>query len=235
MENSEQEMTLDLMEIVGIIRKRFWLIAIVSVLAAVISGLISFYYLKPTYESKISVVIGKTQDKSQTSTLDYNDIMMFQNMVKTYAEIAQSRTVAQNTIKSLNLSKKITLEGLQGQISVTPQSNTQIMDIAVKDGNAVMARDKVNAVAKAFIKEATRIFPDGNVQTIDAAIVPKSPISPNKRLNVAIAFFLGLMLSVGLAFLMEFMDNTLKSESEVEKYVGLPVIGVIPKNIPEHR
>lgn len=234
MENEEQEMTLDIMEIAGIIKKRFWIITSITIAAALISGIISFCFIKPMYESKISVVINKTPT-TQQSTLNNDDIMMFQNLVKTYAAIAESRTVAQNTINSLGLGKVLTLDALQKQITVTPETNTQIMDITVKDSNAVMARNKVDALSKAFINESKRIFPDGNVQTIDAATVPKKPVSPNKKLNVAIAFFLGLMLSVGLSFLMEYMDNTFKNESAVEKYVGLPVIGVIPKNIAEHR
>lgn len=235
MENQEQEMTLDIMQIMNIIKKRLWLIVIITVTATLISGIVSFFVLKPAYQSKISIVINKTPDTTQQTTLNYNDIMMFQNLVKTYAEIAQSRTVAQNTINSLKLQGQITLEKMQAQINVTPQANTQIMDISVKDASPVMARDKVNAAAKAFIKEAKRIFPDGNIQTIDYAVVPKLPVSPNKKLNIAIAFLLGAILSIGLSLILEFMNNTFSDEIEVEKYVGLPVIGVIPKSIPEHR
>ena len=60
--------------------------------------------------------------------------------------------------------------------------------------------------------------------------MPEKPIKPKKALNVAIAFFLGLMASVGLTFIIEYMDSTIKTEEDINKYLELPVIGIIPKN-----
>ena len=94
MENREQEITLDIRDIIRIIRKRFWIITAFSLCAALISGIASVYYLKPVYESGVSVVIGKTYDKTQNNNYDYNDIMMYQSLLKTYAVIADSKTVA---------------------------------------------------------------------------------------------------------------------------------------------
>ena len=59
--------------------------------------------------------------------------------------------------------------------------------------------------------------------------VPENPVSPNKKLNIAIAFLLGLMVSVGLSFLLEFLDNTYKNKEQLEKDLEIPVIGAIPK------
>jgi capsular polysaccharide biosynthesis protein len=229
MENGEQEFTLDIREIFTIIRKRFWLIFIITLLSVLISGGLSFYYLKPVYQSSLSIVIGKTVDSTEKTQYDYNDILMYQNLIKTYAEIAKSRTVAMKAIDKLGLAPNVTPEMIQGQISVTPQTDTQIIDLKVKDGVPQKSKDILDAVAASFIEESGRIYPNGNVQTIDEAVVPKVPISPNKKLNIAIAFFLGLMVSLGLSFLLEFLDNTIKNETDIERYIGLPVMGVINK------
>jgi capsular polysaccharide biosynthesis protein len=229
MENREQEISLDLRDIFEVIRKRFWMIVAITLAATILSGLISFFVLKPVYEAKISIVISKAQEKTEKQQYDYNDIMMYQNLVKTYAEIAKSRTVAQKTIDKLKI-KDMTPEVLQGQITVTPQANTQIMDLKVKNIVPIAAMNTVNVLADFFIQESKRIYPQGNIQIIDNAVLPKSPVSPNKKLNVAIAFFLGLMLSLGISFMMEFMDRTIKTEIDVEKYLDIPVIGIIPKN-----
>jgi capsular polysaccharide biosynthesis protein len=229
MENKEKEITLDIREIFGILRKRFWLIFIITLLATLISGGVSFYYLKPVYESSLSIVIGKTIDSTQKSQYDYNDIMMYQNLVKTYAEIAKSRTVAQKAIDKLGLSSTVTPDTIQNQISVIPQVNTQIIDLKVKNENPQKSKDILNAIAESFIEESGRIYPNGNVQTIDEAIIPKSPISPNKRLNILMAFLLGLMISTGLSFMLEYIDNTIKNTSDVDRYMGIPVIGMIFK------
>lgn len=228
MENREQEVTLDFREIIEVLRKRMVLIISITLAVTIFSGLISFFVLKPVYQARISIVVGKVQDVKSKTQDDFNDVMMYQNLVKTYAQIAQSRTVAQKTITSLKL-LGITPEVLQGQVTVTPQTSTQIMDIKVNNKAPIMARNIVNALAASFIDESKRIYPNGNIQVIDSAVVPKSPISPNKKLNIAIAFFLGLMLSLGLSFLLEFMDSTIKTEGDVEKYLNIQVIGIIPK------
>ena len=58
--------------------------------------------------------------------------------------------------------------------------------------------------------------------------LPESPVSPNKTMNIAIAFLLGLMVSVGLVFLIEYLDNTYKSKEQLEKELDIPVLGTIP-------
>ena len=65
---------------------------------------------------------------------------------------------------------------------------------------------------------------------MDKAQIPNYPIKPQKTLNVAIAFVMGLMVSVGIVFLMEYLDTTIKTEKDIEHYLGLSVIGTIPSH-----
>ena len=67
-----------------------------------------------------------------------------------------------------------------------------------------------------------------DIQPLDRAIVPQIPIRPRKLLNVAVAAFLGLFIGLGLAFIIEFMDVSFRSQEEVEKALGLPILGFIP-------
>ena len=64
---------------------------------------------------------------------------------------------------------------------------------------------------------------------MDKAVLPDKPVKPNIKLNIAFAFFIGLMASVGLVFVLEYLDRTIKTEEEVEKYLELPVIATIPR------
>jgi uncharacterized protein involved in exopolysaccharide biosynthesis len=79
---------------------------------------------------------------------------------------------------------------------------------------------------EARINEAMEL---GDIRVIDEARIPKDPIKPNKKLNLAIGGILGLMLGVMLTFFMEYMDNTIKTTDDIERYLGLPVLGLIPK------
>lgn len=68
----------------------------------------------------------------------------------------------------------------------------------------------------------------GNLQMVDMAVIPETPIKPRVKLNIAIAGVLGLFIGFGLAFLLEFLDNTIKTKEQAEAVLGLPVIGQIP-------
>lgn len=85
---------------------------------------------------------------------------------------------------------------------------------------------------EARINEAMEL---GDIRVIDEARIPKYPIKPNKKLNLAIGGILGLMLGVMLTFFMEYMDNTIKTTEDVERILDLPILGVIPKDTPEKK
>jgi capsular polysaccharide biosynthesis protein len=226
----EQEMTLDLREIFEVIRKRAWIIIVITAVSTLISGILSFFVIPPTYEAKTSIIIGK-ETSSSDDRVRYDDVMMYQKLVKTYSEIAQSRFIAEETIKKLNLNE--TPEEFLKSIKVTPQPDTQIMEISAQSKDPQDAVNRVNMLTSVFVEEAPNIYSSGSVKIMDKAAFPKEPVKPKKALNIAIAFFLGIMVSLGIVFLLEYMDNTIKTESDVEKYLNLPVIGIIPKNLEE--
>jgi capsular polysaccharide biosynthesis protein len=230
----EQEITLDLREIYEIIKRKMWLIVGITLTMVVVSGVLSIFIIPPTYEAKTTIIIGKEQSSTgdkQSSSINYSDVMMYQQLVKTYVEIAKSRTVAEKA--AAKIENGITPEMLMSSTSVTPQANTQILVIKIQDKTAQDAMNKVNILSQTFIEETQRIYPSGNVQIMDKATLPASPIKPRPKLNIAIAFILGLMVSLGIIFVVEYMDSTIKTEQDVEKYLELPVIGIIPKQLEE--
>ena len=78
----------------------------------------------------------------------------------------------------------------------------QIINIAYKDGTEGIAAERVNVVSQAFIEESQKLLPSGSAKIMDKALVPQAPITPNKKLNIAISYILGLMLSLGLVFII---------------------------------
>lgn len=229
LDKMEQEVTIDLREIWEIIKKRLGLIITITLLATIVSGVISWFLLDPVYETKSSIIIGKPVEQ-QGEQIQYNDVMMYQKLVKTYGEIAKSYTVAEKAHNALELSHPITLQTLRNNITVTPQSDTQIIVIKAESGYPEDAASIANTLTEKFIEEAQRMYPSENVQVMDKAQTPNSPIKPQKALNLVIAFVMGFMVSVGLAFLLEYLDTTIKTEKDIETYLGLSVIGTIPSH-----
>lgn len=219
------EETIDLREYFGIIKKRFWIIALLAIVSALVSAVISFFMLNPVYQAKSTLIVN-TDKQEETQTITGDQINVTQKLAVTYGEIIKSRVVLDEVIKNLNL--KTTYEALAGQITVSPVKDTQIISISVQDTNPKKARDIANQIPSVFTKEAKRITKANDVQVIDKAILPKNPIKPNKVMNVLIAFVLGAMIGLFIVFLLEYLDNKIKTTQDIEKHLGLSVIGVIP-------
>ena len=224
------EQELDLLQLWDILKKRWMIVIVIPLIAALTSGIISFFVLKPVYQASTTLIVGKkaADDSAQQAgaLLDYNVLMANKQLAKTYGAIAKSRTVEQKVIDKLKI--PLTAEQLDGKIKVEPVKDTEVLEFAVTDYNPEMAAKIANAIAEEFSEMVIDVKKVDSVSIIDKAVPPAHPVKPNKKLNVLIAFAVGLMAAVGLAFLLEFLDNTVKNENDVEELLGLPVLGVIP-------
>ncbi|MBZ9636638.1 YveK family protein [Clostridium sp. FP1] len=233
-EEMNGETNISLEDYLIIIKEKLWLIVSITVMAVIIAGIASFFVIKPTYQASTSIIVGKPQETASGAAQLNSDVMMYQNLLKTYTEIAKSDLVSQGALDKLH--SNLELEQIKKSITVTPQTGTQILIITAKGKKPQEVFNIINAISTSFIESSKKVYPTGgDIQVMDKAIMPKNPISPNKKLNIAIAFFLGLMVSLGIVFLLDYMDSTVKTESDVEKYLGLPVLGVIPRMIVEKK
>ena len=219
------EETVDLREYFGIVKKRFWIIALITTIAIVVSGAISFFVLTPVYEAKSTLIVN-TEKNEETQMITGDQFSVSQKLTVTYGEIIKSRSVLEAVIKNLNLDDSY--EDLVNNITVSPVKDTQIISISVQDTNKEKARDIANEIPKVFKKEAKRITKANDIQVIDKAILPQNPIKPNKMMNMAIASVLGAMIGLFVVFLIEYLDNKLKTPQDIEKHLGLSVLGVVP-------
>lgn len=216
---------LSIRDIVQLILKRWWIPAAGAILCAIAAALISLFLLKPVYESSTTLYVNKKVD--QTAALSYNDVMLDSQLVKDYQELVKSRLVAATVIQQLNLDR-MTVEQFSRKLQINLKSDTRVIQITAQDGDPALARSIAEKVAEVFQQMAIDIMQVENVKLIDRAELPVKPVKPNKTANVSIAFILGLMAGFGAAFLIEYLDNTVKTPDDVKRCVGLPIIGTIP-------
>ena len=222
--NEMEEQVISISEIFEALKKRRILIVSITLVATLISGVLSFFVIKPTYETSTKVFIGK--EESNVEGYNTNDIQMYQKLLQTYAETIKTNEVIQAAIKNTNTN--LTVEEVKKSLTVTPISDTQILQIKYQNKNPQVAKRILGNITDEFIILAKELVPNGNVRVIEAVQLPENPVAPNKKMNIAIAFLLGLMVSIGLVFLLEYIDNTFKSKENLEKELGIPVIGLIP-------
>jgi capsular polysaccharide biosynthesis protein len=214
-------------DIFDTLRKRWKMICSITLLVTLIAAIVSFFIIAPKYEASTKVFIGKENTKDQ----NYNssDIQMYQQLLKTYSEVITTNDLVEKAIDTANLN--ITSEEVLKNLTVTPSANTQILEIKYISKDKILSKNVLDSVTTQFIKSSKDLIPNGNVKIIESVKIPESPASPNKKMNIAIAFLIGLMISVGLAFLLEFMDNTFKTKEQLEQILGIPVIGTIPDDL----
>lgn len=223
-----EENTISLQEIAYALKKRWKLIVLITIAATLVSAILSFFVIKPQYEASTKLFIGK-QETQENNAYNNSDIMMYQKLMKTYAELAKTSDLVTKAVNSTNLNyNQKEIQRILNNLNVNPSADTQILDLSFKGGNPKEVLKVTEAITNEFILESKELIPNGNVQVIQKPQLPENPVSPNKKLNILIAFVLGLMIGVGLVLLMEYLDNTFKSREELEKTLELPIIGTIP-------
>jgi len=220
------EETISLKELFLTLRKRLSLIALITILFATISGLISYFYLTPIYQASTQILVN--QSKNEQNTYSAGEVQTNLQLINTYNVIIKSPAILDLVIQELNLN--MTTGQLNGKITVQSEQNSQVVNISVQDSDPTVAADIANKTASIFQKEIKDIMNVDNVSILAKAVVldNQSPIKPQPLMNIAIALVVGLMMGVGIAFLLEYLDNTIKTEQDIEQTLGLPVLGAIP-------
>lgn len=222
--NEMEEQVISLSEIFEAVKKRWIMIVSITLAATIISGLVSFFVIDPIYETSTKLFIGK--EESDETAYNTNDIQMYQKLLQTYAQAIKTKDLVGEAIK--NLSYDLEENAVINSLTVTPIADTQILQIKYQSKSPEEAKQILKNITKEFIAISKELVPNGNVKIIEEVQLPENPISPNKTMNIAIAFLLGLMVSLGLVFLLEYLDNTYKNKEQLEKDIDIPVLGAIP-------
>lgn len=226
MEMKDRETELNLQETMYMIRRRLWFIVLVTILAVGAGGFISYFILEPVYGASTTIIVGRPPDYIDGNRLHLEDLNLNQRLAKTYGEIIKSRGVLEDVISQLKLN--LTAQQLKDKISVKLIEDTEFITIGVTDTNPEWAAIIANKVAEVSRSRIINIMKVDYVQVLDDAVESKLPIKPKPELNMAIAGLLGMMISIFVVFLLEYLDNTIKTSEDTERYLGLNAIGIIP-------
>ena len=222
------EETIDLREYFEIIKKRFWIIAVLVLVFSLVTGLINFFVLKPVYQANSSLIVN-TETNGSNNIITGDQFNVTEKLAVTYGEIIKSRLVLGTVIENLRLSDRY--EDLVKKVTVSPVKDTQIININVQDTNPKKARDIANEIPGVFKHEARNSIDKSNsIQVIDKAILPQKPIKPNKIMNIIISTVIGVMSGLFIAFLLEYLDNKLKTPQDIERYLDIKILGVVPSD-----
>lgn len=219
------EETISLKEIFAVLRKRFLMILSLIISFAAIAFLVSYFLITPTYKASASIVVNQ-EENVDVSTLN-NAIQSNISLINTYKIVMTSPVILDEVSNKMNLS--LSSSSLAEKLEVTSEADTQIITVTATDTSQEEAAELANTTVDVFQNEIPELMNFENVKPLSLAetVENPSPASPNILLNTAIALVLGAMVGIGLAFLLEYLDNTVKTEVDIEKRIGVPVIGII--------
>lgn len=220
------DVTVGLLDIFHTIKKRWKLIFSITIIAALLSGGVSYFLLKPIFQASTQILVNQ---KNTENKLDYALLQSNVDLINTYSVILKSPAILEKVIDKLDL--KVSWEELNQNLTVTSQENSQVFSLTVEDNNAAQAVEIANTVSETFQQEIKGIMNVDNVSIIAKAELKQNPVPvrPKPLLNIAIAVVVGLILGMGIALLRDFMDGTLKDEHDVAACLGVPVLGSIQK------
>lgn len=219
------EETISLQDLFKTIRKRLGLIALLTILAITIAGVISFLVLTPVYQTSTEILVN--QSPTEAGQLTNQNIQTDLQLINTYSGIIKSPVILGPVVEELNLD--MSTDELNSKITVSNADQSQIVNIAVQDPDPAMAVEIANTTATIFEDNIQDLMNVDNVTILSPAVLKEdpAPVAPNPMLNMAIAAVVGLMLGVGIAFLLEYLDTTMKDQQDIEEVLGLPMLGVV--------
>ena len=221
----DDEIEIDLWELFQILLKN-WLWILLSTLGCAILGLlITMFLITPKYRAEATMIVNTRQD--QTATVTNDQIKKKKKLVDTYSIIIRSRRVVDPIMEKLNI--EADYESFVKNIIVESVNDTQVMSIQVENKDPEIALQVVQEIVDRAPGAIISTVEAGSVNVVSEPYVNSEvPVSPSKLKNTAIAAFIGLFISSGAFLLIAFLDNTFKSEEDIQKQLGLVTIGIIP-------
>lgn len=224
------EEEISLVEIGQTLIKRWKLLVFLPILAAAIAFLVSTYFFTPEYESQATLIVLPITERTIDGDVVRHDVSSTRQVVQSTRELTLAHDSMQQIVGELNL--PYGPGELRSRVEIDVGDVTTIRVTDTDPHRAQLIADHITDVLMEYIIDFARLE---NVQLLNPAQLPTSPVNDRTTLNMAVAFVLALMISVALAFLFEHLDNTIKTSEDVQKYLSVPVLGVIPEFEEEER
>lgn len=219
----DDEIEIDLMEILNVLLSKLGLIILSGMVLALVAIVGTKLFVTPRYQSETKMYV---LSKQNNDTLTNADLQTSTLLTKDYAELIQSRTVTEAVIAKLSLDMKH--EQLLDKMEVVTATDNRIVTIKVLDEDPYVARDIANAVRDTAAEHIKNVMNSEAVNIVDEANVPDSKYSPSVMKNGLIAGVLGCFLAIAVILIQYISNDTIKVSEDVEKYLGLSVLGTIP-------
>ncbi len=219
---TNDEIEIDLIEIFHVIRAKLWIVIVAGFITALLAYLYSSLFMTPIYTSRSQLYI---LSKSNTLT-SLADLQIGTQLTQDYMVLVKSRPVVTEVINNLRLDMKY--EELVDIIEVSNPTSTRILEIEVDYPDPSMAKIIVDEFARVSSSQIAEIMDVDAPTIVEEGFVEPEPTSPSKLRNTFIGGFAGVFLSIAVIVVLHILNDTIKNTEDVERYLGLTTLGLIP-------
>lgn len=216
-----EEKTLDIQEVLYALKKRYKLMIII-VLLPVLFSVYKVSQMKPSYESRVKFFVGKEGIKGTYSSAE---LEQYKSMIGAYVEVFNNEDVVAKLLKKSNIN--LPTNYVRAGLSFIPGGGSiPTLEISYRSYNKDEVDQIIKVMTDGFESTVGEYIVNSNIDILDS---PKSrTIYPNKKKVVLVGFMAGLVLALGVVFVLDYLDNSIKNKKELEKVLPIPVIGEIP-------
>lgn len=222
---------IDLVEIFHVLMGRIWILLIFAVICGVLTGLVTKLCVAPKYQSTTKIyVLSKGSDSGSggisSALTSLTDLQLGSQLLVDYQSMMLCRPVMEQVIKNLELD--MDYKTLTDLISVDSPENSRILDITVTYTDPYIAKQIADETARVSSTYCSKIMDIEEPPIFEEAETAKQKSSPSTGKNSAIGAILGLLAAAAVVIVRFLMNDTIQSEEDVEKYLGLNSLGIIP-------
>jgi capsular polysaccharide biosynthesis protein len=229
MGNKDDIIEINLGELFSVLLARAFLIISAGAFFALAGLFLSKFVIHPVYESTTKIYI---LNKEENQTVTYSDVQISTQLTQDYAELIKSRYVLEEVIQRLNMIDT-TYDDLSDVLRVDTPSDTRIVAITAKDEDPLMAMKIANCIREVASEHITNVMDIDAINVAETANVPTKKSSPSVARWTVIAGFLGSVLIAFFVVLGYLLDDTIKSNDDVERYLGMSTLALIPLTTEE--
>lgn len=221
--DNDRDIEINIRELFQILLKKLWIIMLAGITFAAGAGLYSKLFIKPVYTSGTKIYVINRENKEITT---YSDLQTGAQLTQDYKILVKSRPVTEQVLKDFNLD--MTHEQLVSDISVNTPANTRILEIKVKSTDPLLAKKLADGIAEVSVERMMSVMETEKANIVEYGNIPLLPSSPDIAFNVIAGGICGTVLAVFVLLFLYITDDTVKNPDDVEKYLGITVLGNIP-------
>ena len=221
---TNEEETIDLIEVFHSILKHIKLIVVLTVLFGCFGFFGTKFLIAPTYTASTSIYL--TPQISESGSLDYNSQMANSKLVSNVGDLITQNNIVSEVAKDVGLESA---DSVKKVINISNETNTEIITITATTTDPKLSKSIANDTVSTFINRMQKNLNVRNIEIVDKAKLSYIPSGPNAKKNGLMAGLVGLVIGVGYAVLKMLLDNRLRTKEEAEKYLGIPVFCEIPE------